>query len=267
MRILYGPVPSWRLGRSLGVDPLGSGIKRCTYDCVYCQLGRTPGGPVRSGAWADPSALADELRATAHVPVDYVTFAGMGEPTLASNLGELLQVARATRKSRLAVLTNASLLGDPDVRAALSLADCVVAKLDAADEEAFLSINRPRIPCSLSEVVGGIRDFRKGFAGHLALQIMFLAGNTVQAEQLAALVRSLQPDEVQLNTPLRPSPEPPLQPAAMAVVVRSFEGLPVHQVYAAPRPTVVALDPVATRQRRPEYGGPRCTSSVQSCTR
>ena len=247
--------PSWRLGRSLGVDPLGSSVKRCTYDCIYCQLGRTPGGPVRIGAWADPSALADELRAIAHVPVDYVTFSGMGEPTLASNLGELLQVARVTRKTRLAVLTNASLLGDPDVRAALSLADCVVAKLDAADEEAFLAINRPRIPCSLAEVVGGIREFREGFAGRLALQLMFLAGNAGQAEQLAALVRSLQPDEVQLNTPLRPSPVAPLEPAALALVARSFEGLPAHQVYAIAGPVVVALDPVATRQRRPEYGG------------
>ena len=257
MRIVYGPVPSWRLGRSLGVDPLGNSVKRCTYDCVYCQLGRTPGGPVRSGAWANPSALADELRATAHVPVDYVTFSGLGEPTLASNLGELLQVARATRKTRLAVLTNASLLGDPVARAALSLADCVVAKLDAADEEAFLSINRPRIPCSLAEVVMGIRDFRKGFAGRLALQIMVVAANAGEAEQLATLAWSLQPDEVQLNTPLRPSPVAPLQPAVMGLVARFFEGLPIHQVYAAPRPAVVALDPVATRQRRPEYGG--CT--------
>lgn len=254
MKIVYGPVPSWRLGRSLGVDPLGSGMKRCAYDCVYCQLGRTPGGPIRSGAWADPDVLANEIRATAHVPADYVTFSGMGEPTLASNLGELLQVARATRKTRLAVLTNASLLLDPDVRAALRLADCVVAKLDAADEEAFLSINRPRIPCSLAEVVGGIRQFREEFAGRLALQMMFLAANAGQAQRLAILAWSLEPDEIQLNTLLRPSPVPPLQSAAMAVVARAFGCLPARQVSASARPAIVALDPVATRHRADDTG-------------
>ena len=253
MRVIYGPVPSWRLGRSLGVDPLGSKVKRCTYDCVYCQLGRTPGGPIRSGVWADPSALADELRATAHVPVDYVTFSGMGEPTLASNLGELLQVARAPRKSRLAVLTNGSLLGDPDVRAALRLADRVVVKLDAATEAGFLAINRPRIPCTLAEIVEGIRLLRAEFAGSLALQMMFTAENRAEAEALSRLASSLAPDEVYLNTPLRPSPTPPLTPSAMQDIARAFRGLRTAQVYDAPPRVANPLDVEATRRRRPEH--------------
>jgi wyosine [tRNA(Phe)-imidazoG37] synthetase (radical SAM superfamily) len=280
MKIVYGPVASWRLGRSLGVDPLGGTRKWCTFDCCYCQLGPTPNGPVLRDAWVSPSDLGDELWATREVPADYITFSGLGEPTLASNLGDLLQIAREVRKTPLAVLTNGSLLGVPSVRAALKLADYVIAKVDAVDDEVFLRINRPRIPCLASEAVEGIRTFRAMYGGRLAIQMMFVAGNATQAEPLAALTRSLMPSEVQLNTPLRPSATPPLGPDVMAGIARVFEGLPAfqvypwrrpmlapldesatsrrrpeyRQVYAVPKPTVVTLDPAATRLRRPEAG-------------
>ena len=253
MSVVYGPVPSWRLGRSLGVDPLGGTRKRCTFDCCYCQLGPTPSGPVLRDAWVGASALGEELWATRQVPVDYVTFSGMGEPTLASNLGELFQVVREVRKTPLAVLTNGSLLDVPSVRAALKLADYVIAKVDAADDEVFLRINQPRIPCLASEAVEGIRTFRAIYGGRLAIQMMFVAGNAAQAEPLAALARSLMPDEVQLNTPLRPSPVPPLSPPEMAAIARVFRGLPVVQVYEARRVSVVPLDRGETRHRRPEW--------------
>lgn len=213
-----------------------------------------PPGPVHRHAWVDPDALADELRATRHVPVDYVTFSGLGEPTLASNLEELIRVARELRKSPVAVLTNASLIGNPDVQRALNLADFVIAKVDAQDEEVLLQVNRPRIPCSAAGVIEGIRGFRAGYKGRLALQMMFVQANAAEAEPLAALARSLGPDEVQLNTPLRSSPTPPLSPVKMAEIGRFFEGLPIRQVYGGPKPTVVTLDPAATRLRRPEAG-------------
>jgi wyosine [tRNA(Phe)-imidazoG37] synthetase (radical SAM superfamily) len=254
MSVVYGPVASWRLGRSLGVDPLAGNCKRCTFDCTYCQLGPTPPGPILRDAWVDPDILADELRATRHVPADYLTFSGLGEPTLASNLEELIRVARKLRNSPVAVLTNASLIVYPDVQRALSLADFVIAKVDAQDEEVFLQVNRPRIPCSAAGVIEGIRGFRAGYKGGLALQMMFVAANRSQAEPLAALARSICPDEVQLNTPLRPSPTPPLSPVRMAEIGRFFEGLPIRQVYGGPKGTAVTLDPAATRLRRPEAG-------------
>ena len=253
MRVIYGPVPSWRLGRSLGVDPLGGAPKRCTFDCEYCQLGPTPSGSVLRDARVDPAVLGDELRATREVPADYVTFAGVGEPTLASNLGDLLRVAREVRDTPIAVLTNASLLFDPGVREALTAADFVIAKLDAGDDECFRRINRPRIPCWAQDILEGIRIFRREFGGRFALQMMFVGANLPQAEPLAALAGSLMPDEVQLNTPLRPSPIPPLPPAAMREVARVFSGLHVVQVYEAHRPTILPLDPLATRRRRPEW--------------
>ena len=252
MKIVYGPVPSWRLGRSLGVDPLRGTRKRCTFDCIYCQLGPTPSGPVLRDAWVVPAALADELRATQEVSADYVTFAGLGEPTLGSNLGELIRVVRESRRTPVAVLTNASLLGEPTVRAALHLADYVIAKVDAVKEEVFRQVNRPRIPCAIEEIVEDIQAFRKTFRGRLALQMMFTQANVAQAKALAELAWSLMPDEVQLNTPLRPSPTPPLARADMAEIAAVFHGLPVLQVYKAMRMPVTPLDRAETRRRRPE---------------
>jgi wyosine [tRNA(Phe)-imidazoG37] synthetase (radical SAM superfamily) len=212
-------------------------------------------------AWVDPAALAEELRATRHVPVDYVTFSGLGEPTLASNLGYLIQVVREFRTTPVAVLTNASLLGEPTVRSALHLAEYVIAKLDAVDELRFLLVNRPRIPCTAAEIMAGIRSFRETFGGRLALQIMFVGTNVAQAEPLAALARSLMPDEVHLNTPLRPSPIPPLARADMAGIAAVFHGLPVVQVYEAAPVTVLPLDRAETRHRRPEWDDVQATIS------
>jgi wyosine [tRNA(Phe)-imidazoG37] synthetase (radical SAM superfamily) len=252
MKLVYGPVPSWRLGRSLGVDPLGGTRKRCTFDCIYCQLGPTPNGPVLRDAWVEPAVLAHELRVTQEVAADYITFSGTGEPTLASNLGNLIQVVREFRTTPVAVLTNASLLGDPAVRGALHLADYVIAKVDAAKEEVFRQMNRPRIPCSIEEIVEDILGFRETFRGRLALQVMFTEANAAQAKALAELAWSLMPDEVQLNTPLRPSPAPPLARADMAEIAAVFHGLPVVQVYKATRVPVTPLDRAETRRRRPE---------------
>lgn len=253
MRFVYGPVPSWRLGRSLGVDALGGGQKRCTYDCVYCQLGPTPRGPILCDAWVNATLLAEELRAMRDVPVDYITFSGMGEPTLAANLGDLMRTAREVGNAPLAVLTNASMMNIPSVQEALCLADVVVAKLDAGEERMFREVNRPRCACSLAEVMQGICTFRQRFGGRLALQMMFVAANAGQAEMLAALARRLRPDEVQINTPLRPSPTPPLPSPVLTGIARVFDGLPVRQVYEVTKPEVIILDPVATRRRRPEH--------------
>jgi wyosine [tRNA(Phe)-imidazoG37] synthetase (radical SAM superfamily) len=185
--------------------------------------------------------------------VDYVTFSGLGEPALASNLGELIQVVRESRRTPVAVLTNASLLGEPTVRTALHLADYVVAKVDAVKEEVFRQVNRPRIPCSVAEIVEDIQGFRETFRGRLALQMMFIQANAGQAKALAELAWSLMVDEVQLNTPLRPSPTPPLARADMAEIAAVFHGLPVVQVYKAMRVSVTPLDRAETRRRRPEF--------------
>jgi wyosine [tRNA(Phe)-imidazoG37] synthetase (radical SAM superfamily) len=251
--ILYGPVPSWRLGRSLGVDLLPAGGKTCSLDCIYCQLGRTARRLTVRAEFVALNALARELKAARKVAADYVTFSGMGEPTLASNLGEALRLARDVLGVPSAVLTNSSLMAREDVRRDLAYADMVVAKLDAPDERLFRRINRPVAPFSQAEIVEAIELFRAAYKGKLALQIMFVEANRDAAGRLAAVASKLSPDEVQINTPLRPCPVKPLTAEEIAAIREEFHEFPnVVTVYDAPRPEVTPLDIEETRRRRPE---------------
>jgi wyosine [tRNA(Phe)-imidazoG37] synthetase (radical SAM superfamily) len=255
--IVYGPVPSWRLGRSLGIDLISARGKTCSFDCVYCQLGRTTHSTAERRVFVETAQLRADLARLPAIEVDTVTFSGTGEPTLAANLGEAVDLVRgwpALKGVPTAVLTNASLLSRPDVRRELARADLVVAKLDAPDEALFGVINQPVAGVTWASVVDGIRALRREFAGRLALQMMFVAANRDQAAAMAGLARSLAPDEVQLNTPLRPSPTPPLGRSAMAGIEAAFAGLPVRNVYAAPQPAATPLDEAEVRRRRPAEG-------------
>ena len=156
----------------------------------------------------------------------------------------------------MAVLTNATLLSRPDVCHDLARTDLVVAKLDAPDEVLFQTINRPVASVSWFRVLKGIHAFRQEFDGRLALQMMFMDANRQRADEMATLARSFDPDEVQLNTPLRASPTPPLGRAAMAEIEQSFAGLPVVSVYSAQPPNVEVLNSAETRRRRPVEGHP-----------
>ena len=251
--IVYGPVPSWRLGRSLGVDLLPADGKTCSFDCTYCQLGRTVRRLTVRAEFVASSALALELEAARNVAADYVTFSGMGEPTLASNLGEALRLARDVLGLPTAVLTNSSLMAREDVRRDLACADVVVAKLDAPDEQLFRRINRPLARLSLAETVEAIELFRATYRGKLALQIMFIEANRRAAGRLADIASRLSPDEVQINTPVRPCPVTPLTAEEIAAIREEFHKFAnVVSVYDAPRPEVTAIDVEETRRRRPE---------------
>ena len=250
--IIYGPVPSWRLGRSLGIDLVSTEGKTCSYDCVYCQLGRTVHPSVERKEFVTAYRLAEELEGVKEVSADYITLSGVGEPTLAVNLGEAIALARSVLGLPVAVLTNSSLMTGVDVRHDLSLADVVVAKMDAPDEELFRQINRPFIEHSFEEVIRAINLFREHYRGKLALQMMFLDANKSCAEEMAAMAEELSPDEVQLNTPLRPSAVRPLPPEDIERIRGAFRCLKnVATVYEAPRPEVAPLDLKETLRRRP----------------
>ena len=256
--IVYGPVPSWRLGRSLGVDLLPAGGKTCSFDCIYCQLGRTTRPLAERAGFVSLDALARELQAARSVAADHITFSGTGEPTLASNLGQAIQLAKSLLELPVAVLTNSSLMAREDVRQDLGLADVVVAKLDAPNERLFRRINRPVVDCRLEEVFRGISLFRAGYEGRLALQMMFVEANKGFAAEMAAIARQLSPDEVQINTPLRPCAVAPLTANEMSAIRQEFEGLPVVSVYEAARPAVTPLDVSETLRRRPGEAPPDC---------
>lgn len=251
--VLYGPVPSWRLGKSLGVDLLSTPVKTCSFNCVYCQLGTTNNRLAERREFVPLSQLASELEQVRDVDADYVTFSGVGEPTLASNLGQAIDLARKILKLPVAVLTNSSLMPEEGVRRQLALADVVVAKLDAPNERLFHTVNRPVTTYGLEQIVLGIKRFRLRYRGKLALQMMFVRQNKDYAAQMARLAARLSPDEVQINTPLRPCAVKPLDAQELSKIQSEFDGLKeVVSVYERPKPRVKPLDPQETRRRRPQ---------------
>lgn len=250
MKTVYGPVPSWRFGRSLGVDPICSKGKICSFDCTYCQLGRTQTKTMERKEYVSLSKVCEELEEADKSTTDVITFSGTGEPTLNTNLGEMISFAKKFGFP-VVVLTNSSLLHLKEVRDALENADVVSAKLDASNEALFQKINQPAEGIHLDPVLGGIREFRKGFKGKLALQMMFVDANKKVAPEMAAIARELEPNEVQIDTPLRPSPVSPLSPEEMVQIEKSFRGLPFISVYREKKPLVTPLDTHETDMRRP----------------
>lgn len=215
--------PSRRLGRSLGVDLVPH--KVCSFDCSYCQLGRTtelsvtrrPGPPVEQ-------LVAEVKQALDRGPrPDFLTLSGSGEPTLFEPLGELIAaLGRVFRP--LAVLTNGSMLRHPEVRAAVCGADVVLPSLDAADEDVFQHVNRPHPDLSLRGLVDGMVAFRREFRGAIWLEIMMLGGVTAipaQAVRLAELASRIEPDRIHLNTVVRP----PAEASALPVPGEDLEAL------------------------------------------
>ena len=205
---VFGPVPSRRLGRSLGVDLVP--LKVCSYDCIYCQLGRTTKRTVERKEWVPTNAVLDELKRKLDTRPDYITFSGSGEPTLHSGLGEIIEHIRSMTKTPVAVLTNGSLLWQPEVRTQVAMADLVMPSLDAGDEPVFQAVNRPHLDITFEKLVTGLEQFRREFSGQYWLEVLLLAGYTglpAHVEKIAELVRRIQPDRVQLNTAVRPPAE------------------------------------------------------------
>jgi len=249
-RYLYGPVPSWRLGSSLGIDPISGQGKACTFDCVYCQLGRTDVLTGERKAFVSVADIIEELDTLPALRIDTLTFSGRGEPTLAKNLGEMIRAIKKVRKDRVTVLTNSSLLGRKDVQQDLAAADRVVAKLDAASEKVFAAIDRPVDGVTFDMVLQGIKDFRGVYPGRLDLQMMFTEDNKGEAARMAALARSIRPDEVQINTPLRPCGAGPLSETDLGIIEAHFAGLKTACVYRAPKRDVASISGEDTLRRR-----------------
>ncbi len=207
-QLVYGPVPSRRLGRSLGVDLVP--LKTCTYDCVYCQLGRTTDKTVRRRRWADPADVVAQVRGRLGSGPDVIALAGSGEPTLHSGLGEVVAGIKDITDVPVAVITNGSLLGLSEVRKALDGADIVLPSLDAPSEDLFRRVNRPHTSLHLAGLVDGLVSFRAGYTGEIWLEVMLLAGVTdavAEVRGLAELAARIAPDRIQLNTAVRPPAE------------------------------------------------------------
>ena len=212
-RFVYGPVPSRRLGQSLGVDPIP--FKTCNYNCVYCQLGRTRRLTHERRDFFPREAILAQIRDAleAHRPgeIHYVTFVGQGEPTICASLGWLIRQVKAVTEVPVAVLTNGALLSQTDVREELAAADVVIPTLDAADQPTFRRINRPWPQFRIAEIVEGMAQFREMFQGQLWIEVMLVQGLNDAEEVLLLLrdaLRRIRPDRVQINLPVRPPAEP-----------------------------------------------------------
>lgn len=213
MKYVFGPVPSRRLGRSLGIDPIP--LKTCNWNCVYCQLGRTSPPTNQRRDYAPQEEIIAEVRSTlARTPpgqIDWLTFVGSGEPTLHAGLGDMIRRLKSCSSIPLAVITNGSLLFQPEIRRALAQADLVMPSLDAGSERLYRMLDRPLPGLGFNRFVDGLVAFRRGFPGRLWIEVMLIQGRNDSAaalEDLAQVLERIGPDEVHLNLPVRPPAEP-----------------------------------------------------------
>jgi len=208
MNYVFGPVPSRRLGRSLGVDVVP--FKTCTYDCVYCQLGRTTCKTVERKEWVPLEGVLDEVTSKLAKRPDYITLSGSGEPTLFSRLGDLIDGIKRMTNVPVALLTNGSLLWQPEVREAIRAVDLLIPSLDAGDEAIFQQVNRPHQAISFDRFIDGLVASREACRGQYWLEVFLLAGYTAteaEVKKLAQYAGLIKPDRIQINTVTRPPAE------------------------------------------------------------
>lgn len=210
MKYIYGPVPSRRLGISLGVSPIPK--KTCNYSCIYCQLGRTDHLTNTRQMFFSIEDIITEFEdfIKSEVEFDIVTIVGEGEPTLYLGLGELITEIKKRTDKPVAVITNGALLYDPNVRLELQNADIVLPTLDAYDDESFKKINRPHGTIDFKKVNYGLKTFSEEYRGQLWIEIMLIDGINDDDESLrkySDMLKELKCDRVYINTPIRPPAE------------------------------------------------------------
>lgn len=217
MKYVFGPVPSRRLGQSLGIDTIP--LKTCNWNCVYCQLGRTRPLVNERKIYFPPRDILAEVREalTTHKPgeIDWVTFVGSGEPALHISIGWLIHQVKELTQLPVAVITNGSLLYLPEVRRELAAADAVLPTLDAGTAELYRRINRPHPEITFERLLNGLIAFREEYRGKLWPEVMLVRGLNDTEEALrptAAALRQAQPDAVHINLPTRPPVETWVQP-------------------------------------------------------
>jgi wyosine [tRNA(Phe)-imidazoG37] synthetase (radical SAM superfamily) len=247
----YGPVPSRRLGRSLGVDLVP--LKTCNLNCVYCQLGATPQTTMERRDYCPPQEVVADVRTRlAEIPPpDYVTLGGSGEPTLHRSFGEIADGVRAACDVPVALLTNGCLFSRPEVRSACRSVDLVLPSLDAGDEETFRRVNRPHPDLALEALVSGLAALRAEFAGQIWLEVFIVEGLNTSDEQLAATeacIDRIRPDRVQINTAVRPPAEAGVGAASEEMLERVRRSLGHDAEIIAPAPPLGDIPGAAARK-------------------
>lgn len=217
MNYVFGPVPSRRLGQSLGIDNIP--LKTCNWNCVYCQLGRTKPVTNKRIDYYPVKDILDEvqssLKSHSKSDIDWVTFVGSGEPLLHASIGDLVRGVKDLTDHPVAVITNGSLLYLPEIREGLGVADAVLPTLDAGDAKLFRKINRPHPETTFERLVNGLVAFRDSYQGRLWVEVMLVRGlnDTPQAlDDIARILKRIRPDAVHINLPTRPPVESWVEP-------------------------------------------------------
>jgi len=207
---IYGPVPSRRLGFSLGIDIIP--FKTCSFNCIYCQLGRTPRKTIKRKEYIPSSEILTQIKKVLNSGqrIDYITFSGSGEPTLNLKIGQLIREIKKMTEIPVAVLTNSSLLTHKSVRQDLIAADLVVPSLDAASQKIFSYVNRPYPSLKIEKIIESLKLFRHQFNGSIWLEVMLVKGINDSKDHLNKLkqaIKIIDPNKIQLNTVIRPPAE------------------------------------------------------------
>lgn len=213
MKYLYGPVKSRRLGLSLGVTLLPQ--KVCSFNCIYCQLGKTANLSRERKEYLKPEEILEELKSwlannADKIGLDYITLCGSGEPTLNTKVKEIIQEIKKITTVPVVVITNACFLNDLALRQALSGADLIVPSLDAVTEEVFKKINRPEPTINIEDIINGLINLRKEFSGKIWLEVMLVRGvndDLRQLKKMKEVIERINPDKIQLNSPVRTTAE------------------------------------------------------------
>lgn len=210
MKYIYGPIPSRRLGMSLGVSPIHK--RTCNYSCIYCQLGRTSSMTNFREMYFDLEEIIGEFDYVIenNISFDIVTIVGEGEPTLYLGLGRLIDEIKKRVSKPVAVITNGSFLYDKMVQQEISKADIILPSMDGYDEESFKKINRPYKKIKYEDVYYGLIEFSKIYKGQLWLEIMFMEGindSNLALKRYSEILKEIEYDRLYLNTPVRPPAE------------------------------------------------------------
>ncbi|MBT8379989.1 MAG: radical SAM protein [Ignavibacteria bacterium] len=226
---VFGPIPSRRLGRSLGINNIPP--KTCSYSCVYCQVGRTNKMHIERQKFYEPAEILYEAAEKVaqlkklNKPIDYLTFVPDGEPTLDINLGYIIDLLKSLN-IKIAVITNGSLLWKKDVREDLFKSDLVSIKIDSVIEKIWRKINRPHHKLALSKLIEGIDDFCRHFKGNLLTETMLVGGINDTEESLvgtAELINWIEPATAYLLIPTRPPAESWVIPPSNEVINKAFQ--------------------------------------------
>lgn len=243
MSHIFGPVPSRRLGLSLGIDLIPQ--KTCSFDCIYCQVGKTTDRIMECSSFVSVPEVIDELKdVLSKTPPDVITLAGSGEPTLNKDIGEVISEIKKITSIPLTLLTNGSLLWKKEIRERVKDVDILIPTLSSVFEDTFKKIHRPCPNLKLTDIIQGLRSMRKEYKKNFFLEVVLLSGLNDTDKEITGLsnvIKDIQPDKVHLNTVVRP-------PSDTSAISLSNEKLEEIKNYLGGNAEIIASTPLKARK-------------------